>query len=137
MCIAICIVIGYFLPFLIKPIRTWLTDRETIEDRAIERAKSVFLEKEVFRLPNRAGILLYISRLEHEVVVLGDKGVNSKVSLADWQNVVEQLIETRHRKDLANSVVDAIQKCESLLLKAGFAPNGDDNNYLPDEVLTK
>ena len=131
--VAFAIILGYSLAYYVPAIRLVLLDKATIEKRAISKAKEVFLEKEIFQLPNRAGILLYISLEEHEVVLLAGEGINQKVTSQDWVQVIEDIIEGKKRKRLSKGVVEAIHKCEEILKNAGFTESNG-SNYLSDEV---
>ena len=135
--VAISMMVGYAIPLYIDRFRLLLTPRVAIEEMAIARAKAIFLEKEIFKLHNRAGILLYISLLEHEVVVLGDEGIHAHAGTDNWVAVVEKVIEGNKRKDLVTAIVNAIETCKEYLLKYGFHPTPFDQNVLDDEVNFK
>ncbi len=98
------------------------------------RAMEAFVEKEVFLTRERTGILLFISLFEHRIEVVGDSGINAKVSPEEWTHIVA-IIRT-HMKDgrLKDGLVEGIQECGHLLEKAGVEIRPDDTNELADDV---
>ena len=99
-----------------------------------QRAMQAFVEKEVFSTRERTGILLFVSLLEHRIEVIGDTGINDKVSPEDWVEIVAAI--QRHMKAgrLTEGLVEGIQQCGHLLEKAGVAIRSDDTNELADDV---
>ncbi|MCY4172099.1 MAG: hypothetical protein OXF08_10965 [Bacteroidetes bacterium] len=98
------------------------------------RAMEAFLEKEVFLTRERTGILLFISLFEHRIEVVGDSGINAKVSPEDWTHIVARI--QKHMKDgnLTDGLVEGIHECGHLLEKAGVEIRDDDTNELSDDV---
>ncbi|WP_424962596.1 TPM domain-containing protein [Ekhidna sp.] len=130
-------IIGYFLP-IIFPI---LTRVFVSEERAMEmislRAKEAFLNEKVYDTQERVGILIYISRLEHVVLVIGDEGINAKVKKEDWEQVVSFITDGLKRKQIGDGLVDGINHCKELLLSHGFVRKDTDTNELSDELRIK
>jgi putative membrane protein len=122
-----------YIPF----IKRLFAGRKLIEERVNSRAKEAFLEREVFLTKNRTGILIFISFLEHRVVVLGDSGINQRVSYEQWKEVVNYVIEGIKNNDLASGIEKAIQRCGELLQESGLAIEINDINELSDEITEK
>ena len=68
--------IEYLLGAVWPALRVRLVHADVIEHRVRQRAFSAFVEQEVFRTQARTGILLFLSLLEHRVVVLTDAGIS-------------------------------------------------------------
>ncbi len=119
-----------YIPF----IKRFFTGKYTIENRVYKRAMQAFLEKEVFKTKNRTGVLIFISLLEHRVVVLGDSGINQKVSKEDWEEIVRIVIEGIKNKTFVSGIIKAIEKSGELLEKSGLAISKEDINELPDSI---
>lgn len=98
------------------------------------RAMQAFVEEEVFNTRERTGILLFISLFEHRIEVLGDTGINQRVSADDWVDVVECIRSGIKSKELAKGLEDAIVKCGALLERSGVEIRADDTNELSDGV---
>lgn len=112
--------------------RLWI-GAERLDLMAHRGAREAFLEKEVFRTRDRTGILLYVSLFEHEVVVLGDAGINAKVGAGEWDAVVATVTDGVRRGALADGIVAGVAQCREILLKAGFKARRGDKDELPDE----
>src|SRR6185369_8358409 len=56
-----------------------------------ERALRAFYEKGLYRTRDETGILIFISLLERKVWILGDRGIDRKISLETWQVLAREL----------------------------------------------
>lgn len=101
------------------------------------RAKEAFLNEKVFETKERVGILIFISRLEHLVIVLGDEGINEKLASKDWEHIVSLITEGMKKNQIGNGLVNAIDQCKHLLLQHGFARKASDTNELSNELRIK
>lgn len=128
--------IGYVICY-IPTVRRFFAGKGLIEHRVRSRAYEAFLEREVFKTKNRTGVLIFISYLEHRVVVLGDTNINQHVTKQDWDDVVKSIIDGIKNGDIATGIENAIQKCGALLEKSGLAIEKDDTNEISDEITEK
>ena len=110
--------------------------RERAEGEARQRAKALFLERELFATPGRTGVLLFASRYERVAVVVGDRGYGGRVSDAEWERVVRAMT-TRFREGDAGAAFGAgLDSLERLLAEKGFRRGeGATGNVLPDRPL--
>ena len=69
--------------------RIGLTPASEISRRVERRAALAGVEERVFGTRDRSGILLFLSLLEHRVVVLSDSGVEGRVPAKLWEEVVD------------------------------------------------
>ncbi len=129
-------IVGYIICY-IPPVRRFFAGRDLIERRVKSRAYEAFLEREVFKTKNRTGVLLFISYLEHRVVVLGDTNINQHVSPNEWKEVVQMIIDGIKKGDIATGIENAIQKCGELLERSGLIIEKDDKNEISDEITEK
>jgi len=127
-------VVGHFLALLVPPVKRWLAGREMLTARVHQRATLAFLEEEVFRTRERTGILLFVSLFERRVVVLGDTGINQKVETAQWNEVVDLVVNGIAAGRTGAALVAGIRKCGELLTRFGVAIRPDDTNELSDEL---
>ena len=79
-------------------------------------------------------ILIFVSKLEHKVIVLGDEGISRKVSPDDWQDIVDTVVGGIKEKEIGDGLVKAITKCKELLLSHGFKTRSDRPNELSDDL---
>jgi len=127
--------IGFFIPIVYPPLLRTLISEEKMHQRVMESAMSVFLEQEIFKTRDRTGVLIYISELEHEVIVLADSGINAKVTSEDWEHVTAMVVDGIKKKEVDKGLVEAINACKKLLLDNGFTVRSDDDNELSDDLI--
>ena len=130
-------VIGYFIPAIFPIIKRMFISEERAMEMITLRAAEAFLNEKVYDTKEHVGILIYISRLEHKVLVLGDEGINAKVQKEDWEKVVSLIIEGLKRRQIGAGLVDGINHCKELLLQHGFKRKATDTNELSDELRIK
>lgn len=133
------IVIGFMLAGFLTPIIfpftvRLISSRETLDQRVYQRAIEAFLEEGIYKTNDKIGILIFVSKLEHKVVVLGDEGINQKVKTEDWQVIVDTVVKGIKDKEIGQGLVAAIGKCKELLLSHGFNTKADGPNELSDDL---
>jgi len=116
----------------IPALKRWLIPENSLVTAVHGRAQKAFLENEVFQTRERTGILLLVSLFERRVEVLGDSGINSKVSPEEWADVVTDIVLGIKSGKPTTGIVSAIERCGSLLENAGVAIRSDDENELDD-----
>jgi len=109
--------------------------RERAEGEARQRAKALFLERELFATPDRSAVLLFASRYERVAVVLGDRGYDGRVSAAEWDGVVAAMTSRFSDGDATTAFIAGFDALEALLIEKGFHGNGERRNILPDRPL--
>ncbi|WP_420317367.1 TPM domain-containing protein [Ekhidna sp.] len=129
--------IGYFLPILFPILKRILVSEERAMEMISLRAKEAFINEKVYDTKERVGILIYISRLEHVVLVMGDEGINAKVNKEDWENVVNLITDGLKKHKIGDGLVSGINQCKELLLQNGFVRKDTDTNELSDELRIK
>ena len=125
---------GALMAAFISPLKRWLTPLGHLERTVHQRAMQAFVEEEVFATEGRTGILLFVSLFEHRIEVVGDAGINRKVTPEDWVHVVERIQGGIKAGRVTDGLVEAIEMCGALLEKSGVAIEPDDANELPDDV---
>ena len=101
-----------------------------------KQALAAFYSNELYETSDRTGILIYISLLEKQVVVLGDKGINSKLHESSWEDVVKIIISGIKSKSIANGLIEGIKACTELL-KTHFPIKANDVNEIKNELIIK
>jgi putative membrane protein len=125
--------VGAFVP----PAKRMLAGNAAMTRAVHRRAMKAFVEEEVFNTRDRTGILLFISLFEHRIEVLGDSGINEKVSVDEWVDVVETVRNGIKSGELAQGLVKAIGICGGLLERRGVSIRSDDTNELRNELRTR
>lgn len=126
--------LGFLVMQFFPRLRLGFIPNATIAHRVLTKARDMFLQEEVFTTIDRTGILIYVSELEHQVQVLGDKGINEKIKANEWSEVVGLVVEGIKNNQTAQGLANAVLKCKDLLLANGFVVRPDDTNELSDEI---
>ncbi len=127
-------VIGYLLPFFIPSLRLGFINESKVAQRVVTKAHDVFLQEQMFDTIDHTGVLIYISELEHQVYVMGDRGINEKIEQKDWVEVVGLVINGIKSNHVAEGISNAIHKCKDLLLAHGFVARENNTNELSDDI---
>jgi putative membrane protein len=127
-------VVAYLLAVFVPDLRISLSSAHIVAQRVLTKARDVFLEEEVFKTNDRIGILVYISELEQKVVILGDSGINSKITKEDWTHIVDTIVLGIKHQQIAQGIVNAVSICQDLLLKHGFTNIEKEENELSDDI---
>lgn len=125
---------GVLLAYYVAPVKRIFAGNTLMTRRVTQRAEEAFLAEEVFETKDRTGILLFISLLEHKVVVLGDSGINAKVQPEEWDSVVDILVKGMKDRKPADGLLNAITMCGELLKREGVARRADDSDELSNKM---
>lgn len=119
---------------LIAPLQRILIGEAEIERAVANRACMAFVSEEVFKTAERTGILIFISLFEREVLVIGDAGINAKVTPDKWSAIVQIITNGIHSNHFAEALRTAILKCGILLKESGLTITSKDKNELSNEL---
>ena len=103
-----------------------------LDERALARAKSAFVEETVFDTVDRTGILVFVAWVEHRALVLADEGINARVAPEEWQAIVDRLTSAIGRGHVADGLAAAVRECGQLVKERGGARKESDQNELSD-----
>lgn len=93
-------------------------------------ARAAFVDHEVFATRDRSGVLLYLSLLEHRVVVLADSGVEACVHPGEWDEIVAGIVRGIREGRAAEALIAAIGRCGEILDRRGLQRRADDADEL-------
>jgi putative membrane protein len=105
-----------------------------LQEEVRERAVRAFFEKGLYRTRDETGILIFISILERTVWILGDRGINEKISQDFWNAQAAELTRGMKAKDHCAALCEVIARCGEELARH-FPRKADDTNELADGVL--
>ena len=115
------------------PVLRALTPRGLAERRVGSAAELSFFEHGVYNTRDRTGVLIFLSALEHRVVILGDEGIHQRLQNPGWTELVSVLVSAIKQGRAADGVCDVVTRLGQTL--ARDAPiRDDDTNELPNEV---
>lgn len=116
-----------------RPLTMRLVPRKVKYWRAANLARRVFLEQELHSTRGRLGLLIFVSRAEHYVEILADRGLAAQITDENWQEIVEHFIREIKRGKTGEAFVHCIEQCGELLEEA--APPSEIKNELPNHLI--
>lgn len=103
---------------------------------AAEQALQEFAELELHRTQAESGVLIFVSLFERRAIVLGDRGIDSRVGAEHWKSVDAAVLAGIRNNSLRAGLVDGIALAGTVLAEH-FPHVGGDRNELPDRVIVR
>jgi len=100
---------------------------------ALKRAIQVFKNLGMHKTELKNGTLLYLATEDKKFAIIGDKGINEKVTKNFWDDVKTKMSEKFKEKEFVSGVCIAIEMIGKKL-KEFFPHQSDDINELSDDV---
>jgi putative membrane protein len=129
--------IGMLLVKFVPPLTRIFTGRGIMERRVAARAAEAFVSEEVFNTRDRTGVLIFVSILEHIVLVVGDSGITSRVGPHVWSGLVETVLKGIRAGKPAGGLTAAVRQAGEILRSHGVDIRVDDANELRDHLRLK
>ena len=107
-------------------------EAHTDEDH-YEHALKVFAELKMHKTELRNGVLFYVAVNDHKFVILGDQGINDKVTDDFWDNTKEMMQDYFRKGNFKQGLVDGILKAGHEL-KTHFPYQSNDLDELSNEI---
>lgn len=99
-----------------------------------DRAFQHFAQSGVYETKEHTGILIFVSYLEHQVRIIADSGISSKVPQDLWNLIADDLASNLKENNVTEGFIQAVQKCGDLLAE-NFPPHEENPNELPDGLV--
>lgn len=115
--------------------RFFISERRATE-MAEEQAFQEFHKLGLHETEERTGVLIFVSLLEHRVVVLGDEGVAAKVPTEHWARTDHSILEGIRRGSLRIGLIEGIRRTAEVL-RDSFPWREGDRNEIPDRVVVR
>jgi putative membrane protein len=112
-----------------------LLNKTRAEGEIHQYAQSLFLEHEVFRVPDRSGILLLIGLFERQVVILPDLGIGSRLPEAALGSVIDAMGPLLKQGDRLQALTKGLSVLETHLKATGFTAREDDADRIPEALI--
>jgi len=111
-------VFGAHLVCVFDPIRRLCLREDELERAAQRGAENAFRRHVARQTEGRTGILIYVSLLEHRVVVLGDEAVDRALGEGEsWDAVVACVLEGIRGGRAADGIVRAVARSGEMLAR--------------------
>jgi len=129
-------ILGFAAAWLLPDLRHLFITEDRASKVASEQAFQEFYANGLHETEAATGVLLFVSLLEHRVIVMGDSGINSLVETEDWENTDRAILDGIRSGSLCKGLVDGIGVAGELLEKHFPWADGD-RNEIPDRVIVR
>ena len=103
---------------------------------ARDRAITLFGKLRVWDTEANNGVLIYLLLADHAIEIVADRGLNARVSAAEWAAVIEGLRADLRAGRFEPGLIAAVDAVDSLLREHYPLAHGQKNpNELPDAVV--
>lgn len=97
------------------------------------KAKNLFTHLKMEETKERNGVLIYVAKKEHKFAIVGDTGINSRVSIDFWDSTKDKMQYRFVADEFVEGVCDGIADIGEQL-KAFFPYQDGDENELTNEI---
>ncbi len=118
----------------IPGVRRLVTPRSIRRARVRRAAMEQFLAHGLHTTQDRTGVLIFAALSDHQVEIVADEGIHSKVDQAVWGDAVEALALRMKNGDPAGGFEAAIGLCSDVLAEH-FPPRTTNPNEIGDRLV--
>jgi putative membrane protein len=118
----------------LTPLGDRLTPEATKADAARRLARATFLEQGLAGTAERSAVLFFVSLAERHVEIIADKGIDGKVSAAQWQVIVDKFSAHVRAGQVEEGYLAAIAALGQVLA-THFPSNGPRRNELGNRLI--
>ena len=126
--------VGALYGLMRERVRYMIVPRRTKRERAHQEALRQFAAHGLQRTELRTGVLIFVSIAERYAEVLADSGIDQKVTRDVWDDVVATLTSAFAGGQPADGLVNAIEKCASILAQH-FPAGAINRDELPNAIV--
>jgi putative membrane protein len=126
----------FYSLFAYLPWRRWFIPDRDMERRVRDAAFMEFYSSGLYRTRESNGVLIYLSVLEHRVIVLGDRGIHEKMGDHGWNEVRDAIIGGIRSGRARDGVCTAVEICGKALADH-FPRRSDDQDELSNQVIDR
>lgn len=119
----------------LPPIKRRLISKDRIAEALHLRSLAAFTGQGLHHTRAETGILIFVSLLEHRVVVLADRGIHTKVQPGTWDEVVRIVTAGLKSGKPCDAFCKAIERCGAILAQH-FPRSPDDKDELSNRLVT-
>jgi len=99
------------------------------------RALRHFVESGTYATVNRTGILIFVSLMEHEVRIIADSAISTRIPQDRWDQIAETVAKGVKNASLSVALIEAIGICGTLLTEHFPAEQHNPNELVDGLVL--
>ena len=118
----------------IPAVRRLITPRALRRERVRKAALQQFLAHGLHVTEARTGVMIFAALADHQVEVIADEGIHSKVSEEVWADAAAALAKAMRAGQPVQGFEAAIGLCGAVLAEH-FPPGPDDRNEIADKLV--
>jgi uncharacterized membrane protein len=103
------------------------------KEDAMDRAAYVFEQLQMHTTKERNGVLFYLALRDKQFAILGDVGINQKVSGDFWNSISAMMLGYFREGNFVKGLVEGVKEAGEQL-KSHFPYQQDDENELSDDI---
>lgn len=123
-----------FLLSRLQPLRRWMTPRGVRRERVRKAAVEQFLAHGLHVTQNRTGVLIFAAMEDHQVEIVADEAIHSRVDQEVWGRAVGVLVRELRVRRPVEGFEQAIAICGGVLAEH-FPPGAANPNEHPDRLV--
>lgn len=128
--------LGFLAARLIPGFKRAFISEPRADEMAREQALQEFYAHGLHRTQAATGVLLFVSLLERRVIVLGDEGIDAKLSSSDWEATDKAVLEGICSGSLKDGLAAGIQRTADVLAEH-FPGTDEDRDEVPNHVIVR
>jgi putative membrane protein len=128
--------VGFLATRALPDLRRRFVSERRATEMAQEQALQEFHSAGLHRTAGHTGVLLFVSLLEHRVIVLGDSGIDAVVDTDLWEDVDRAVLAGIKSGDLCAGLSAGLAKVGDVLAEH-FPWEDGDRNEVPDRVIVR
>jgi putative membrane protein len=97
-------------------------------------ARLVFLERGLASTEEHCGVLFFVSRAEHYVEIIADRGIDQAVEPGAWQKIVDAFAASVKKGQVEQGYLAAIESLGALLARH-YPADGENPNRIPNRLV--
>lgn len=103
-------------------------------EEVFDRAKHYFEKLDMHKTALRNGVLIYLAHEDHKFSIIGDAGIDKKVSADFWECTKEIMLNEFRQGQYVNGLIQGIEHAAEQLGKF-YPKESDDINELPNDIV--
>ena len=132
----VMLAIGFACARLVPAFKRLFVRERRATEVAEEQAFQEFYGNDLHTTEAATGVLLFVSLLDHRVIVLADHGISEQVPADVWREVDAAILAGIRAGSLRDGLVEGIRRCGDVLAEQ-FPWQDGDRNELPDRLIVR
>jgi putative membrane protein len=128
--------VGFGLAAMLPDFKRLFIFSDRATSVAEEQAFQEFYANGLHKTEAATGVLLFVSLLEHRVVILADEGIDGKVDAEFWADTDDAILAGIRAGSLRDGLVAGVHRAGELLSEQ-FPWREGDRNEIPDRLIVR